>query len=59
MAVIVINRGTDALSVDIINDQGKKDAIFLQGRGKVYLPSGYTVQKNFLVKNPQVIVRGK
>nr|DAY69242.1 MAG TPA: copper resistance protein [Caudoviricetes sp.] len=54
---IVINRGQDALSVEIINAQGKKDFVFVQGRGKVTLPKDCKVSKNYLIRNPQVIVR--
>lgn len=59
MAVLVINRGSDAVSVDIIDSKGRKNAVNLQGRGKVTLPEGCSVVKNFLARNPQIIVKEK
>lgn len=53
----VINTGQIALSVDIETAEGKKNAVHLQSRSSVVLPSGYRVTNNFLVRNPCVVVK--
>ena len=53
----VINTGLIPLSVDIVHSDGRKDAVHLQARSSLILPSGFKVSNNFLVRNPKVIVK--
>lgn len=55
MQVKVINKSQNALSVEIIRKDGKKDMVFIQARSKVTLPEGSRVVPNFLARNPQVV----
>lgn len=52
----VVNNGGVAATVKLKNANGQVDYIHVMGRRHVRLPSGHTVDPNYLVLNPHVKV---
>lgn len=53
MQTLVINTSPVTLHVDIVTD-GFKDSVNIQGRGRVHLPLGASVEGNYAAMHPEL-----
>ncbi len=62
MTTWVLNTSTDQLTVAVAKDSDrstKVDSVFIQGKTKVKLPPGFTVEANFLARHPEIKLKAE
>lgn len=50
------NPTSTATPVTVLNTQGVKEKVFVQPNARVTIPEGYSVDPDFLSRNPRIVV---